>query len=230
MEQRDFLRRIMALTEDCSIPFSEEQALLCHEHISLMLEWNRRYNLTRITGFAEIIEKHILDSLIPSRWLPQSGPAIDIGSGPGFPGIPLKILHPKLDMLLLESQRKKVSFLKVVLSRLPLQNLWALQGRWEELLRIDHPLLKKPFKLATMRAVRPEPEHLYVAASKVLQPDGVFAWWAGPSTDLGWQDKHREQFEKAGIAFEGSYSYSLPSASQPRYLFVWRKKEESIGM
>jgi 16S rRNA (guanine527-N7)-methyltransferase len=227
MEQREFLKTILALARDCHILFSEEQALICYEHISLMLEWNRRYNLTRITDFAEIIEKHILDSLIPSRWLPNSGAAIDIGSGPGFPGIPLKIVHPKLDMVLLESHRKKVSFLKVVLSQLPLQNLQALQGRWEDLLHTDHPLLKKPFTLATMRAIRLEPEHLYVAASKVLQPNGLFAWWAGPSADLGWQEKHRDDYEKAGIVFQRSYSYSLPSASQTRFLFIWKKEESN---
>jgi 16S rRNA (guanine527-N7)-methyltransferase len=226
MERRDFLKSILDIMRDYLIPFSEKQALICYEHISLMLEWNRRYNLTRITDCAGIIEKHILDSLIPSRWLPQSGAAIDIGSGPGFPGIPLKIAHPELDMLLLESHRRKVSFLKVVLSRLPLKNLQALQGRWEEVARIDHPLTKKPFKLATMRALKPELEHLCLVAPRILELNGVFAWWAGPSADLGWQDRHRDDCEKAGITFQGRYSYFLPSASQPRFLFIWKKVEQ----
>ena len=222
MEKKDFLRTLLAQTADCGIPFSEEQALRCHEHISLMLVWNRSHNLTRITDLEEIIEKHILDSLIPARWLPQAGPAIDIGTGPGFPGIPLKILHPKLEMLLLESHRKKVSFLKIVLSQLPLQNISALQARWEELAQRGHPLLKHPFKLAIMRAVRLKPEHLAIAASEILGQDGIFAWWAGPSADLKWHDQHGDQFKNVGITFEGRYSYALPSATQPRYLFVWR--------
>jgi 16S rRNA (guanine527-N7)-methyltransferase len=181
--------------------------------------------LTRITDCAGIIEKHILDSLIPSKWLPQSGAAIDIGSGPGFPGIPLKIAYPKLDVVLLESHRKKVSFLKVVLSQLPVRNVWALQGRWEEVLSIEPLLPKRSFRLATMRAVKMQSEYLCVAASRFLEPKGIFAWWAGPNADLGWQEEHRDDYERAGIEFQGSYSYSLPLTSQPRFLFVWKKEE-----
>ncbi len=193
------------------------------EHISLMLEWNRHCNLTRITDFREIIEKHLLDSLIPARWLPQAGLAVDIGSGPGFPGIPLKILHPELEMLLLESQRRKASFLKIVLSKLGLQHISVLQARWETLTGRDRPFQKKPFKLAIMRAVKLEPKHLAAAASEILEPDGIFAWWAGPSADLRY-DPQGGLFENTGMTFEGRYSYALPSASQPRYLFVWRKR------
>jgi 16S rRNA (guanine527-N7)-methyltransferase len=223
MEKIDFLKMLLGLAEQCGIPLSEAQALLCREHISLMLEWNRNHNLTRITDPKEIIEKHLLDSLIPARWLRQAGPALDIGTGPGFPGIPLKILHPELEMLLLDSQRKKVSFLKIVLSKLPLQNISALQGRWEELAQGGHPLVKSPFKLAMMRAVRLEPEHISVAAANLLGPDGLFAWWGGPSADLKWCDHHRERFENAGMTFAGRHSYALPSAVQLRHLYLWRK-------
>jgi 16S rRNA (guanine527-N7)-methyltransferase len=218
-----FLDTLLTLAHECGIPLSEEQARLCGRHISLMLEWNRHCNLTRITDFREIIEKHLLDSLIPARWLPQAGLAVDIGSGPGFPGIPLKILHRELEMLLLESHRKKASFLKFALSKLQLQNISALQARWETLTGRDHPFLQNPLKLAIMRAVKLEPQHLAVAGRGILEQDGIFAWWAGPSADLRC-DPHGGLFEDSGMTFEGRYSYALPSASQPRYLFVWRKK------
>jgi 16S rRNA (guanine527-N7)-methyltransferase len=227
MDQKDFLRTLLALAEKYDVPFSEEQALRCHEHVSLMLEWNRGCNLTRITDYGEIIEKHILDSLIPARWLPQAGPAIDIGSGAGFPGIPLKILHPELDMLLLESHRKKASFLKVVLSRLMLPKVLVLHERWEDLARSGSPFLKNPPLLATMRAVRLNPEHLS-AASKILGPDGVFAWWTGLGADFKRYEDHDGRLEKAGMILEGRHSYSLPSTSQPRYLFIWRKRNPKV--
>jgi 16S rRNA (guanine527-N7)-methyltransferase len=222
MEHKVFLGTLLTLAHECGISLSEEQARLCGEHISLMLQWNRRCNLTRITDFREIIEKHLLDSLIPARWLPHTGLAVDIGSGPGFPGIPLKILHPQLDMLLIESHRKKASFLKVALSKLPLKNISALQARWETLTGSEHPFLSKPIKLATMRAVKLEPKHLAVAASKMLDRDGIFAWWAGPSADPGC-DPHGGVFDSTGMTFQKRYSYTLPSGSQPRYLFVWQK-------
>ena len=229
MEKQDFLRTLLARTADCGLPFSEEQALRCHEHISLMLAWNRSHNLTRITDLEDIIEKHILDSLLPAKWLPPAGPALDIGTGAGFPGIPLKILHPGLAMLLLESHRKKVSFLKTVLSRLPLQHISALQGRWEELAQGGHPHFRNSFKLTTMRAVRLEPEHISVAASSLLGQDGIFAWWAGPNADVQWHDRHVELFRNVGMTFEGRHSYLLPSATQPRYLFVWKRRRQESG-
>lgn len=225
MVKEDFLGTLLALTEEYGITFSEEQAGICYEHVCSMLDWNRRCNLTRITDYREVIEKHLLDSLIPARWLPRAGPAMDIGTGPGFPGIPLKVLHPELEMLLLESNRKKASFLKVVLSRLPLRNVRVLQERWEDLVRKERLLLESPLMLVTMRAVILEPEHLSILASKILQPDGVFAWWAGPSADLKWQEHHRQTLESTGMVFEGPRCYSLPSASQLRYLFLWRKEE-----
>jgi 16S rRNA (guanine527-N7)-methyltransferase len=224
MEKGDFPTTLLKLANEHGIPLSHEQSLLCHRHVLVMLEWNLRCNLTRITDLREIIEKHLLDSLIPARWLPRAGRAIDIGTGPGFPGIPLKILHPELEMLLLESHRKKSSFLKIALSRLSLPGISVMQGRWEEFAQTDKPLLKRPFALAIMRAVKLEPQHLAAASSMVLGPDGVFAWWAGPSADPRWCDEHRGIFETTGMSFEGRRSYLLPTTSQPRYLFIWRKR------
>lgn len=223
MMRKDFLETLLALTEEYSIPFSEEHGVACYEHISLMLAWNQRSNLTRITDHREIIEKHLLDSLIPARWLPGAGPAMDVGTGPGFPGIPLAILHPELEMLLLESNRKKASFLKVLLAQRSLPNVRVLESRWEGLVQTGHPLLKNPLELVTMRAVKLELEHLTGLASVLLRQDGVFAYWAGPGADLTWQKDHSETLAAAGMIFQGRHHYSLPSMPQPRYLFLWRK-------
>lgn len=218
-----FLDTLLALTEEYDIPLTSNQGRACCEHIALMLAWNRRCNLTRITDQREILEKHLLDSLLPARWLPRTGPAVDVGTGPGFPGIPLSILHPELEMLLLESNRKKSSFLKVLLAQLALPKVRVVEGRWEELMRKDQPLAKNHFELVTMRAVKLEPAHLRHLASGLLRPGGVFAYWAGPGTDLTWQKDLSERLTAAGVSFEGRHGYSLPSIPQPRYLFLWRK-------
>lgn len=220
----DFLETLLTVTATYDIPLSEEQANACHEHVSLMLAWNRTCNLTRITDLREIIESHLLDSLLPARWLPQAGPALDLGTGPGFPGIPLAILYPGLEMHLLESHRRKVSFLKVVLARLALPNLKVVEGRWEDLVRSSRLFLQKPLRLVTMRAVKLEPAHLTRFAPELLQEDGVFAYWAGPGTDLPGQEDLNEKLAATGMVFDGRHSYSLPSIPQPRHLFRWRKR------
>lgn len=223
MERKYFLETLLTLTREYRIPLSEEQAAACYQHISLMLTWNQRCNLTRITDPREIIEKHLLDSLIPARWLPRAGPALDVGTGPGFPGLPLAILQPELEMVLLESHRKKASFLKVLLAQWPAPNVRVLEGRWQDLLRTGHPPLKEPLELVTVRAVKLEPEHLTVLASRLLRENGVFAYWAGPEADLTWQQDHRERLAGAGMIFQDTHRYSLPSMAQSRHLFLWRK-------
>jgi 16S rRNA (guanine527-N7)-methyltransferase len=191
-----------------------------------MLDWNERSNLTRITSQDEILVKHILDSLIPARWLPHSGLLLDVGTGPGFPGIPLKILHPELDLVLLEANRKKASFLTVLLSKLGLENAWVLHGRWEEMRRAQHQMASKSFDVIVMRAVRLEREHVRALAPGMLSPGGVFAWWAGPGVDDE-PGRFSELSSRDDLLFQGIQSYELPGASRPRQLLLWKKASVS---
>ena len=222
MPENTFTERLLTLAGQAGVSLSPDQARMCYTHLRLMLERNRKLNLTRITDTEEIITKHFLDSMIPARRLPQSGLALDVGTGPGFPGVPLKVLLPDLHMVLLEGLRKKVSFLRVLLSHLPCGNLWALQGKWEEFRRIDHPLAARRYSLITMRAVRLEPEHLSVLAANILDPGGVFAWWTGPGVRM--EAEELDRFAAGtGLRFEADYSYSLPPDALPRRLLTWRK-------
>ena len=92
----EFADLILKFTGKAGIALTEQQAHLLSLHIQLMLQWNTRLNLTRITGREEIIVKHLLDSILPAKFLPSSGNALDVGTGAGFPGIPLKIVYPGL--------------------------------------------------------------------------------------------------------------------------------------
>ena len=222
MGEAAFTERLLALAGELGVPLSPPQAQACYTHFRLMLEWNLRLNLTRITDANDVLVKHFLDSMVPASMLPRSGFALDVGTGPGFPGVPIKILHPDLHMVLLETARKKVSFLKVLLSSLPCDNIWAVQGRWEEFRLIAHPLAKRRYRLITMRAVRLQPEHLEVLAAEVLEPGGVFAWWAGPGAVVK-QEALTPRLRNTGLVFEGEHAYSLPSTSLDRRLFIWKK-------
>jgi 16S rRNA (guanine527-N7)-methyltransferase len=170
----------------------------------------------------EVVIKHFLDSLIPAKWLPGTGLALDVGTGPGFPGVPLKILRSELRMVLLEANRKKVSFLKFLLTRLGLKDLQGLQARWEDIGKADGPIAHASCRLITMRAVRLEPGHLKLLAAKILEPGGIFAWWAGPEAD---EEGAAEDmaFGIGGMHFLERHAYRLPGADAPRQLLVWRK-------
>ena len=101
----------------------------------LLLEWNGKFNLTSITDPAEIHIKHFLDSLTVLKVIPNSSglSLIDIGTGAGFPGIPLKIMLPELSLTLVESSQKKAEFCKVVVEKLHLTNTSVIAARAEDL-------------------------------------------------------------------------------------------------
>lgn len=102
------------------------------QYLQLLLKWNKIYNLTAITQPEEIRAKHFKDSLAPLPFLPANGRLLDIGTGAGFPGIPIKIGRPTLEVVLLDSRRKKISFCEAALRELALEKISACHGRAED--------------------------------------------------------------------------------------------------
>lgn len=219
------LDRLKAHADEAGIHLTARQAFLCSEHARLMLHWNRRLNLTRITLPDQVIIGHILDSLVPSRWLPRKGHALDVGTGPGFPGIPLKILNPALKMTLLDARRKKVSFLRVVLSELALEGIRAEQGRWEQMAG-EHPGGDPPrFSLITMRAVRLQGEEI-AGLGSLLVEGGMLAWWAGPRELPGKPgDSSGERPNREAVEFAEEHTYTLPTLPGKRRILVWKRRD-----
>ena len=102
-------------------------------HAEQLLAWTRKCNLTSITDPEEIAVKHFVDSLAPAAWIDPAESLLDIGSGGGFPGIPLKILMPDLNLTLIDASRKKVSFLNHLIRALKLDAARAVHVRAEDL-------------------------------------------------------------------------------------------------
>jgi 16S rRNA (guanine527-N7)-methyltransferase len=104
-------------------------------HAVELIKWNRKINLTSITDPLEIAVKHFVDSIVPAPIIPPGARMLDIGSGGGFPGIPIKILIPSLPVTLIDASRKKVNFLKHVVRNLNLENVDVRQVRAGDLVR-----------------------------------------------------------------------------------------------
>lgn len=102
-------------------------------HASELIKWNRKFNLTRITDPEDIAIKHFVDSIVPAQGIESGTSVLDIGSGGGFPGIPLKILNPSVSVTLIDASRKKITFLKHVIRKLKLENIDAFHVRAEDL-------------------------------------------------------------------------------------------------
>ena len=100
---------------------SEEQADKFIKYYELLIEWNEKMNLTAITEEREVAEKHFADSLLPMELIPQNARCIDVGTGAGFPGIPLMIMRPDITVTLLDSLNKRLIFLNEVIRALGLE-------------------------------------------------------------------------------------------------------------
>ena len=101
-------------------------------YVELLQKWNEKYNLTSITDPDNIKTDHFDDSLAPLPLLEDSKRLVDLGTGAGFPGIPLKMARPELEVVLIDAKRKKVSFCNEVIRTLGLQDIEAIQGRAED--------------------------------------------------------------------------------------------------
>jgi 16S rRNA (guanine527-N7)-methyltransferase len=105
------------------------KAALYHD---LLLEWSRRLNLVSKNDLGNLLERHILDSLVPLKEIAVTGDLVDIGSGAGFPAIPIAMVRPRLDIIMIESRRKKAIFLNEAISKLKLTKVSIWNGRLEE--------------------------------------------------------------------------------------------------
>jgi len=140
-------------------------------HAIELLKWNQKINLTAITDPAEIAVKHFIDSIAPVPLIPHDASSmLDIGSGGGFPGIPIKIMLPSLSVTLIDSSRKKVSFQKHIIRTLRLENTEAVHTRAEEL--AENPLFSNAFDLVICRAFSAL-DKFVLTALPFLAKDGI---------------------------------------------------------
>ena len=142
---------IIAGARTVNIRLNYDQTRQFAVHARELIRWNEAFNLTAITDPREIAIKHFLDSLPAAHQIPPDANLLDVGSGGGFPGIPLKILMPALTVTLIDASRKKVNFLKHVIRALKLDHIEARHTRAEQLTR--DPRCLKRFDIVISRAL-----------------------------------------------------------------------------
>jgi 16S rRNA (guanine527-N7)-methyltransferase len=207
--------------QDLEIHVDSDKVEKFTTHAMELAKWNRKMNLTAITDPVEVAVKHFLDSIAPDSMIPSNTSLLDIGSGSGFPGIPLKILNPSLSVTLIDASRKKVSFLKHIIRILELKNIDALQIRAEEF--ANKPGVAKKFNVIISRAFSSMTTFALTALPFLKKEGAIIAMRGNVSGDdiqllrSSLNKRHAILMDEDTEAFELSVKrYSLPYLKSDR--------------
>ena len=207
------------------IELSEKQMEQFLQYYEMLVEKNKVMNLTAITEFDEVVEKHFLDSVSLTKQMDLHQPlkVLDLGTGAGFPGIPLKIVFPELEITLMDSLNKRVLFLQDVISSLQLQNIEAIHGRAEEAAR--NKKYREGFDLCVSRAVA-NISTLSEYCLPFVKIGGSFISYKSSTIEDELEDG------KKGIAILGGkvkdvYKFTLPDSELQRSFVIIEKEKKT---
>lgn len=211
------------------ITLNEEQITQFMKYYELLIQWNTFMNLTAITEFDEVIKKHFVDSISLIKAMPEIKEKelriIDVGTGAGFPGIPLKIVFPNLHIVLLDSLNKRVTFLKEVISSLGLQHIEAVHGRAEDLARKE--AYRECFDVCVSRAVA-NLATLSEYCLPFVRLEGRFVSYKSEKISEEYENAKEALFVLGG-RFDKQVEFVLPSSDIYRNLFMIQKTKKTPG-
>lgn len=183
------------------------------EFYILLMTHQLRDNVTRLVKFRDIAIKHFIDSIIVPEFAQLKFPLLDVGTGPGFPGIPLKLLYPKEKIILAEGVRRRVDFLKAVREEMKLEQLDIIGRKIDETFQL-------PVKGVITRAFAEIPGTLR-GISQCLEVGGEIYFMKGPNCDDEIKVAKREWSEYFELI--GDHHYDLPNTPHKRRLVVYKK-------
>jgi 16S rRNA (guanine527-N7)-methyltransferase len=188
-------------------------------YIEELKRWNTRINLTALTGDLEIGVKHFLDSLTIAPYLHGARRVLDIGTGAGFPGLPLKIVSPAIDLLLLESSQKKVFFLRHIVRGLKLEGVEVVHARAQD--RGIKERYAGGFDLVLSRALADLPTSLQMALPYTKE-GGLIVGMRGKK---GEQEQGETDWDALGLRLIEAKKVSLPFIKETRVLLLFQRSD-----
>lgn len=205
---------------------SEKQMQQFEQYFNLLVDWNQKMNLTAITERDEVYLKHFYDSVTLGFYLDFNGESTslaDVGSGAGFPSIPLKILFPDLQVTIIDSLNKRITFINEVVKVLGLTKVNAVHGRAEDI--GQNKIYREKFDFATARAVA----RLSILAEfclPLVKKGGQFIAMKASKTDEEVMDA-KKAISTLGGKFADDIVFELPEAAGERHILRIEKKKET---
>ena len=151
MNSLEFNKVLDNYTNKLNIELNKKQIEQLYTYMNMLIEWNEKINLTAITEPSEIVLKHFIDSFTINEFIKENAYVADVGSGAGFPGIPIKILRKDINLVLVDSLNKRIKFLDEVIEKLGLDNVKTVHARAEEFGQNKN--YREKFDIVTSRAV-----------------------------------------------------------------------------
>lgn len=199
-----------------SLEFDEGKLSKLESFVNLLVQANSIHNLTRIVDERDIVIKHLADSIAPLAFglIPPQGMVLDIGTGPGFPGIPLQIMEPSLQITMMDSAEKKVQFVKEACCALQLPSQ-VLSGRAEELAKEGQ--YREKYDIVCFRAVA-SLNILLELACGFLKTNGMLIAYKGEGA-MAEVEQSRKAAAQLGFSFESVVHSKLPGLDHQLVLF-----------
>ena len=199
---------------------SSQHLELLDKYLHELQAWNKHMNLTGIRSRERIINELVLDSLIAASVLPQRARMLDVGSGAGFPGIPIKIYRPQIDISLLEANSKKIHFLKHIIRQLRLTKIETIHGRIENAKHTLHP---RGYHIISARALTNIVQVFEWCASYLL-PNGLLVTFLGRQAEMDLQ-QHECVMKRWSLIPDKIIPYVLPGKNIKRSVVFLKKRE-----
>ena len=218
-----FKNKITDLSKKINIDLTEKQIYNFYDYMNLLLEWNEKVNLTAITEMDDIILKHFIDSITILKYLKEDDRIIDVGTGAGFPGIPIAIINSSFNITLLDSLNKRIMFLDEVCKKLELKNVKTIHSRAEDFGQDKNKRGK--YDIAVSRAVAN-----LATLSEYLLPlikvGGTCICMKGPDAEKEIEDA-KFAIKELGGKIEKVEKFMLPDSDMERNIVLIKKMKET---